>query len=191
MKLKKQQLIPTSSPEEARAIPIVADAAIATQAIGHGRLVPLIILDTSNRPDMDEVVNAQQHVLNGEVTVQWGELRKRQDHFALILCFQPPIERTAIIEFNISRQGSLVEQIFQAGAIYLQSGKVGDRLKHDLDRPKMLVDLGETGAKKFWDKIYFADLVKKMRRRGLKKSEARVRAQEYLKVLREIGSIRA
>jgi len=190
LKPKKHQLIPASSPEEARAIPIVADAAIATQAIGHGRLVPLIILDTSNRPDMDEVINAQEHVLNGELTVQWGAFPKRQDHFALILCFQHPIERTAIIEFNISKQGSIVEQIFQAGAIYLQSGRVGDRLKHDLDRPKMLGDVGVTGAKKFWDKIYFADLVKKMRRNGLKKSEARVRAQEYLKVLREIGSLR-
>lgn len=190
LKLKKYHHISTSSPEEKRAVPIVGDAAIATSGTGHGRLIPLVILDTTNRPDLEKVIDAQQHVVNGEVVVQWGALPKRKGYFALFLRFERPIERVAIIEFDISTQGVIVEQVFQAGAIYLQYGRPGDRLKHDLNRSKMLVEVVNTGAQKIWDKLYYRAIIKKMRRAGFGRHEARVRAKEYLKTLREVGRFR-
>lgn len=190
LKSKKYQYISASSPEERDPVQIVGDAAIATKGTGHGRLIPLIILDTSNRPDLEQVIDAQQHVASGEVVVQWGALPKRKDHFALFLKFERPIERMAIIEFDISTQGVIVEQTFQAGAIYIQSGRPGDRLKHDLHRPKVLVEVVPTGAQEDWDKLHLKSIIKKMRRTGLRRGEARVRAAEYLKALKEIGRVR-
>ncbi|MEF2547114.1 hypothetical protein VQ045_08075 [Aurantimonas sp. E1-2-R+4] len=121
--------------EEAQVAPIVGDAAIARVEIGHGRLIPLIIIDTTKRPDLAEVITAQAHLPPGDVIIQWGSLAKRYGRIALILTFQRPTERSAVIEFDVATQGNLVEHILQSNALYIQGGKVGDRLKHDLNRP--------------------------------------------------------
>jgi len=55
-----------------------------------------------------------------------------------------PTERAAVIEFEIVKQGILVEHILQSNGLYIQAGKVGDRLKHDLNRPKMLIEVPDT-----------------------------------------------
>jgi hypothetical protein len=138
LRLRRYQSIPMNSAEEAQVVPIVGDAAIATVGVGHGRLIPLIIIDTTNRPDLTEAIEAQVHLPAGDVVVQWGSLPKRHDHIALLLKFQRPTERAAVIEFEIVKQGILVEHILQSNGLYIQAGKVGDRLKHDLNRPKCL-----------------------------------------------------
>ena len=62
LRLRRYQSIPMNSAEEAQVVPIVGDAAIATVGVGHGRLIPLIIIDTTNRPDLAEVIRAQAHL---------------------------------------------------------------------------------------------------------------------------------
>ena len=37
--------------------------------VGHGRLIPLIIIDTTNRPDLTEAIEAQVHLPAGDVVV--------------------------------------------------------------------------------------------------------------------------
>jgi hypothetical protein len=112
-----------NSAEEAQVVPIVGDAAIASVGVGHGRLIPPIIIDTTNRPDLTEAIEAQVHLPAGDVVVQWGSLPKRHDHIALLLKFQRPTERAAVIEFEIVKQGILVEHILQSNGLYIQAGK--------------------------------------------------------------------
>ena len=69
LSLRRYQSIPMNSAEEAQVVPIVGDAAIATVGVGHGRLIPLII-DTTSRPDLAEVIKAQVHLPEGDVVVQ-------------------------------------------------------------------------------------------------------------------------
>ena len=45
LRLRRYQSIPMNSAEEAQVVPIVGDAAIATVGVGHGRLIPLIIIE--------------------------------------------------------------------------------------------------------------------------------------------------
>jgi len=47
----RKALIDLSHEREKDAVRIVADGAIAHPGIGDGRLIPLVILDTSVRPD--------------------------------------------------------------------------------------------------------------------------------------------
>jgi len=150
-----------SSLEEAKAVPIAGNAAIATVGTGHGRLIPLVILDVTERPDLAEVIRVQTHFSEGDVVIQWGRMRDRPDHVALLLRFQRPTERTAIIEFDIAKQGILVEHTLMSRAIYIQGGKRGDRLIHNLNVPKMLVEVPEAGFRQYWDKIYRDDIIKR------------------------------
>lgn len=52
---------------EKRAVTIVADAGIAVDGIGGGRLIPLLILDTTDRPDLEELIRVHQHLTPGDV----------------------------------------------------------------------------------------------------------------------------
>lgn len=190
LSLRRYQLIPMNSAEEARVVPIAGDAAIATAGIGHGRLIPLIILDTTDRPDLAEVIEAQTHLPAGDVVVQWGSLPKRHDHIALILKFLRPTERAAVIEFDIAHQGILVEHILQSNGLYIQAGKVGDRLKHDINRPKMLIEVPDTGVRPRWDKLYFEAVVKRARKDGLRRRDAQDVARAAIGKVRELATFR-
>jgi hypothetical protein len=190
LRLRRYQSIPMNSAEEARAVHIVGDAAIATVGVGHGRLIPLIIIDTTNRPDLAEVIEAQAHLPAGDLVVQWGLLPKHHDHIALALKFQRPTERGAIVEFDIAKQGILVEHILQSSALYIQAGKVGDHLKHDVNRPKMLIEVPDTGIRALWDKLYFDAVLKRARKDGLDRRGAKEAARAYIGQIREIARFR-
>jgi hypothetical protein len=190
LKLSRYRSIPMNSAEEAQVVSIVGDAAVATVGVGHGRLIPLIIIDTTKRPDLVEVIAAQEHFDDGDVVVQWGSLHKRPEHVALILRFQRPTQRTAVVEFEIVRQGVLVECILQSKALYMQAGTAGDRLMHDLNRPKILIEAPDTGFRANWDELYFDAIVKRMRKDGLDRRRSKEAARSYIHQIREFGQIR-
>jgi hypothetical protein len=55
-------------------VPIVADAAIATEWMGDGRLIPLIIVDTTDRLDLEEFIRIHQYASPGDAGSQWATL---------------------------------------------------------------------------------------------------------------------
>jgi hypothetical protein len=190
LSFRRYQSIPMNSAEEAQVVPIVGDAAIATVGVGHGRLIPLIIIDATNRLDLAEVIQAQVHLPAGDVAVQWGLLPKRHDHIALLLKFQRPTERAAVVEFDIAKQGILVEHILQSNGLYIQAGKFGDCLKYDLNRPKMLIEVPDTGIRALWDKLYFDAVVKRARKDGLGRRDAKEVARAAIGQIRELAKFR-
>ena len=57
-------------------ITIVSDAAIASRGVGHGKMFPLLIVDTGDRPDVEELVRVHKQIDPGDVTSQWAEIPK-------------------------------------------------------------------------------------------------------------------
>ncbi len=190
VKLRKRLVV--SSEIERQPVTIVGDAAIATKLVGHGCLVPLVIFDADQRPDLREVIEAQAHLPSGDVSSQWATLdvKKTYTHFALILTFVRPVARVAIVEFEVAGQGIIVEQIFQASALYIQAGKPGDRVSLDSENPKILVQVPETGARKHWEKIFKKAIYRKFRNEGLKRAKAKTAVQMYLEKIREVSELR-
>jgi hypothetical protein len=190
LSLRRYQFIPMNSAEEAQVVPIVGDAAIASVGVGHGSFIPLIIIDATKRLDLAEVIEAQAHLPAGNAVVQWGSLPKRRDYIALFIKFQCPIERSAVIKFDIAKQGILVEYILQSNGLYIQAGKFGDRLKHDLNRPKMLIEVPDTGIRPLWDKLFFDAVVKRARGEGLGRHDAKEAARAAIGQIRELAKFR-
>lgn len=192
MKLRLERLskIPLRIPQEAKVVPIAGDAAIATSGTGDGRLIPLLILDTTERPDLAEAIRVHINFSDGDVVVQWGELPKRHGHVALILRFQRPVEVLAIVEFDIFKQGILVEHMLANHGVYIQPGKPGDRLMHDLNVPKMLIEIPDTGFGPRWNSLYFDGVVKHLRREGLRRREAKQAAKAFIEDIRGLASAR-
>ena len=64
--------IPVNHAREAVPIRIVADGAISTGIVGDGRMLPVLILDATERPDIHAFIAMQRDSEAGDVHVQWG-----------------------------------------------------------------------------------------------------------------------
>lgn len=186
----KQVEIPVKHRQEAKSVRIINDAAVATVGVGEGRLIPLVIIDSIERPDVEELVRVHEHLPPGDVNVQWGHLERGSDHIALILRFTRPMELLLVLEFDIVKQGILVDQALSSRALYLQPGRDGDRLSNTLDAKKILIEVPDTGFQKAWDEILVKHLIKDFRRRGLSKHQAREATKAVIAECRKFGRSR-
>ncbi|MEU7613889.1 hypothetical protein [Micromonospora sp. NPDC049204] len=171
-------------------MPVVADGSIAGPA-ADGRLVPLIIIDTTSRPDLDELVRLHSHLSPGDVTYRWGQPERNEDLVSLSLWFVRPIEARAVLLFSIEREGNIVDNALNSRAIYLQPGTQGDRLKHDPHRPKILIEIPDDDFREQWEDVAVRRLAKVIRRRSpIPRGEARRLAGQWLAQSREISGFR-
>jgi hypothetical protein len=179
----------------AEVVPIVSDAAIATHGVGGGRMIPLLILDTRKRPDFDELVRTHQFIGPGDIEVQWGRPSERKyRHFLLLgIKFTRPVPAQMYVPFDLQgNQIALAESVLRSEAVYLQPGKPGDRLKDDLEAPKILAEIPRNDIVAIWDEIYVDEMAKQLRRmdRNLTRRESKARAKLLLRKWREYTSIR-
>jgi hypothetical protein len=173
-----------------RPVPIVADAAIATGIVGDGRLIPLIILDTSDRHDLEELIRVHQYVRPGDVLSQWATIEDGSGRIALLLTFEKPMAVTALIAFDMTKHGGLIDQIIRTKGLYVQAGNDGDRLIDDLERPKLILEIPDTGFSRTWDDLLYKSVVTQMREGGLSRREAKDAARLYIIEWRKFGDFR-
>ena len=171
----------------------VADGAIATVNTALGRLVPVLIVDTSDRPDIDDTIEAHTTQPPGDVIVQWGKpTGPGADPAALIhliIHFIRPIDSYVVIKFGREQSG-LVDQIIRSQLVYLQSGHPGDRLSNTFDDKRILVEIRETGFEEIWEKMFFDSTVAELSSRGLNRKQSIRGAREAISGIRELGDIR-
>ena len=161
------------------------------QIVGDGRLIPLVILDTAERPDLDEYIRVHEFVADGDVSTQWCLIEGRENVVALALRFKRPIELVAILQFDLDKhQGILVEKILKTGALYVQTGRPGDRIKHDFNRPKIIVEVPDTGFTVRWAELFLGYAFRKMRTEGFDRAEAKRRASLFIDEIRKIAEVR-
>ena len=184
--------------KEATPVPIVADGAIATAYWGEGRMIPVLILDTSTRPDVENLITAQyRSEIVGDVMSDWTfshevrrarRLRKRLRGLPrplLLLRFTKPSRCVLMIEFDIRRQGVLVDQILWSHGVYLQPGRPGDRVAATVKSPKIVVEVPRNEVfQGVFDGAYRKALCREFRNEGLSGAQAKRAVDVYLKVHR-------
>ena len=171
-------------------VPIVADAAIATEWMGDGRLIPLVILDTTDRLDLEEFIRIHQYVSPGDADSQWAMLENSSGRVALVLTFKKPMEMSAVLAFDPAKQGGLVDQIIHSRGLYIQAGREGDRFIKNPDAPKVIVEIPNTGFAEVWNEIFFRAVVQRMRQEGFPRREAKQAAHSHIANWRKFGSFR-
>jgi hypothetical protein len=177
--------------ESGKPVPIVADAAVATVIFGEGRLIPLLILNTLNRPDIENMIKAQVQLPAGEVKSQWARLfSETESTVSLILEFLRPSEIFVLLCFDIANQGILIETILKSKALYLQAGRPGDRLSTTMNTPRMLIEVPDMGFQKEWEKIWPKEVAKKLRGQGLKRKEAKLAADTIIQEMQKVSKFR-
>lgn len=169
---------------------IVGDAVIASRGIGEGRLIPLVIIDTSSRLDIDDFVKAHTQLPPGDVETQWGRPPRKKDRIWLVLSFLRPSKCLVVLEFEIVIQGILVEQTLTAQALYIQPGRPGDRLSTTIDNPRVIVEVPRSGFDVEWNRMLHRSITKDLRKRGLNRTKAAIASKEAILLMREFGHFR-
>ena len=127
---------------EGNPVRIVADGALAARGVNDGKIHPVLILDTSDRPDIEEFIRAHESASNlGDFTMQWGQLEGHAGTVALFLTFIRPVEVVVILEFDITEEGIIVDQALLGKGLYIQAGREGDSFRENIDRPKVMLIL--------------------------------------------------
>ncbi|SRR5258708_7680294 len=171
-------------------VPVVRDGAIASPTMGEGRLIPVLVIDCAKRIDLRDLIYAHESLPPGDVKVTWGGRSKRPDSVLLMLEFERPGKLEAIFEFDVMRQGGLVDGILHAHGVYLQPTESGNRVIEGIDKGKILVEIPDTGFLPYWNSLYGEAVVKFYRKQGFSKKQARTAMEEHLKRLRELWSRR-
>jgi hypothetical protein len=172
-------------------VPIVGDAAIANDAV-EGFLVPLLIIDASSHPEIDETIRVHAHLPSGgDISYKWAEVKGKPDNVLLVLDFERPIEAHVGLVFSIENQAILVEAALTARAIYLQTGKKGDRYMHDPDRPKLFIVIPDADFRERWESLLMHQMVTYMSRQlRVSRRKAYPSAQLLVDELRKLTGFR-
>ena len=182
--------IPLRHAAESLPVPIVADGSIATTGTAGSRLVPVLIIDTSHRPDIDVMVRAHQQFGPGDVTSFWTFNSRA---FALnlprlILQTTKPSVCVIVIDFDFTEgQGVLVDLIHSAHGVYLQLGRPGDRLTVTMDSPRILAEVPPNpDFEKAFRRLYGKAVVQRFRKAGMKRAASKRAARSFLAESRKV-----
>lgn len=167
-------------------VPIVGDAAIAGP-IADGRLLPLLILDTSARPEVAEVIRVHEHLPGGDAQSQWGFSRENDDEVMLHLRFAQPMDVELILLFDVQRQAILVDAMLTGGGVYLQAGVAGDRLISTMNAQRVLVELPDVGFGPHWERFLLERTTALVSQRlGVSRRKARPAAEALIAEMRKV-----
>tara|TARA_B100000315_G_C14536071_1_gene568501 strand:- start:1054 stop:1617 length:564 start_codon:yes stop_codon:yes gene_type:complete len=171
---------------ESLIVPIVKNGAIATQRIGEGRMVPVLIVNCSEKVELRDLIYAHKDSAPGDVSVTWATPKRGKDKVYLQLKFTIPSSLEVFLQFDIKNLGGVVDGILHAKALYLQPTESGTRVMDGLENEKILVEIPDTGFFPTWEKLYTGNLTKTFKKLGFSRSEAKQAADQHKAKLREI-----
>ncbi|MET9185240.1 hypothetical protein [Streptomyces tendae] len=169
---------------------VVGDAAVASHLVGDGRLIPVLIIDTSARPDLDELVRVHQHIASGDCKSQWGVSLKDTNQVLIHLEFLRPTPMVVTVGIDAASQGILVDSILASQAVYLLPGRPGDRFMEKQDAPRVLIEIPRGDFAAVWEKLLRSVLRKIFRDKGMTRPGARAATEEAITKMRELTNFR-
>lgn len=172
-------------------VEIVSDASIASREVADGKNIPLIILNTVNRKDINILVSNHRYYGQGEVKIQWGSFTKNKKEICLHMSFQSPSEINILVNFNICTQGALVHMILTSKLLYLQGGKEGDKYGNSMGADRIIIEVPHVGFEVIWMKMWHKQLSKHYRKsRKISARKAKKLASEFIKKIIGFSDLR-
>jgi hypothetical protein len=187
----KRAVMRFRTPRDAQVVSVLRDASIGTVGISDGRLVAVVVVDTTSRPDIEDLVRMHEHLRMGDSTSVLGfPTRWKHKTVCLGINFTQPYSCGIYLEFDILSQGVVVDQIVRNEMLYIQPGRPGDGVIHDYEAPKILVELPFRNFAAVWDLAWRDALQRDFRKKGLSRRKAGETARDITAELREIYSKR-
>jgi hypothetical protein len=175
---------------EAVPIPVIGHAA-ATLPEAMGRLTPILIIDTRNRPDIDEYVNIHRTSGAGDVESQWGRRVDNSSIYQLVLDVIRPVELKIYLELKFPDKISIIDQVLHTQRLCIQPGRPGDTLGQTFTMvPRVIMDIPDTGMGKVWNAKLMKYFTKTFRGDGFNKRLAEQKAADFIQSRRELFDFR-
>ncbi|MEM5496574.1 hypothetical protein WNY77_04090 [Paraglaciecola mesophila] len=165
---------------------LVSDGAMANPYAADGRLIPHLILDTHGDNSLLNLVKMHSDSPPGDVESRWASKRFSKKFIYLSLTFERPVEFKLAIEFETNKHSALIDGIIQSRAVYIQPGKTGDKLSHDVNAPKILVEIPAKTTFNNWDDILVKSVKKRLKKEGVSRKELSRVVSEYISTTREV-----
>jgi hypothetical protein len=146
-----------------------------------GKLIPLVVIDTHERPDIDSLFASYTPETIGDVAIQWG----RRDGapkgtVTLNIQFIAPVKQFLMLDFEIVRQGLVVDGILRTRELYLQGLRSGGA-DTQVQSPKVRVVVPDTGFGSIWEELLIRELAQRSKALGASEQHARFLAQESIR----------
>lgn len=189
-RIKRKRYLSLQNKKHSIPLSIVGDGAIVSRVFNSGKMCPLVIVDTKNRPDVERLIKVHEQIDEGDVTLQWLQISDRNKYFTLHIQVHNPIECDILIDFEIYKHAILVEAALLSKAVFIQAGKEGDRPMTTSSAPKIYINMSETNTLEIWRPLLLKTVIKHFRRGGLERSDAEKKAEAYVSYMRSIVELR-
>ncbi|WP_157489640.1 hypothetical protein [Frigoribacterium sp. Leaf44] len=163
-----------------RVVPATSSAAIASFDTAGGRLIPVIMVDATNHPEITELIRAHEHTFAGDCKSQWATSLGKWDVVRLQLKFERPVATEFLIEFQLPKFAGAIDNILRARSMYLLEGDVGSTFMSTGRQPRILVELPSTGFESAWQRIFHKSIVDMFREEGQGRASSRALASRFI-----------
>lgn len=165
---------------------LVGDGAIANSKTADGRLIPVMILDTSENKQLEYLVKMHDQIDTADVVSIWGVGRFNNNKVSLVLFFKGPIELKVAISLQPIKHAGLIEGILTSRAVYIQPGVPGDKISHNINAPKILVEIPAKTTFEKWDDIFEKTVIKKLKKEGLRGKKLKDASHDHISLIKDI-----
>jgi len=167
---------------ETQAARVISDVGMAALRESDGKVVPLIQIDATGRPDILALFAAHGPGVVGETSCQWG-FRKGapQRTVTLFVNFRAPARLLLFMDFDVVLQGFLVEEILRANELYVQAIRPVDADAVPTSTSRILVTVPDTGFQPIWSELLSEQMTRELQNRGLSTNQAKARAEEIVR----------
>jgi len=146
-----------------------------------GKLIPLVVIETNERPDIDSLFASYNPETVGDVAIQWGRRDgAAQGTVTLNIQFIAPVKQLLMLDFEIVRQGLVVDGILRTRELYLQGIRSGDA-ETQVRSPKVRVVVPDTNFDGIWEELLIEKLAQRSKALGASDHHARFLAQESIR----------
>lgn len=165
---------------------LVADGAIANPVTADGRLIPVIILNTEVDKRLLNLVTIHRDSPPGDVESRWAVKRFSKKFVYLVLKFEKPVELRIAVRFEVDKNSNLIDGIIHSRGVYVQPGKPGDKLSHNVGAPKILVEIPKRTTFEKWDVMLQKHVEKVLKKEGVSRKELKTAVPEYISTRRSV-----
>lgn len=165
---------------------LVGDGAIGDPRAADGRLIPVLILDTTIDESLLNLVKIHSESPPGDVESMWAVKRFSSKFVFLVLKFEKPVELRVVVKFTVKKHSNLIDGIIKARALYVQPGKLGDKLSHNPNAPKILVEIPSKSTFPKWDDMLTKHVRTKLKKEGVGRKEIKKATVEYIETRRDV-----
>jgi hypothetical protein len=165
---------------------IISDPGFAAVRDRDGAVVPMVQIDATDRHDILALFAAHGRGIVGEASCQWGRRDGAADRtVTLFLHFNAPARLLVFMDFDVVRQGFLVEEILRVSELYIQAIRTPSTTEVASDPPRIRVTVPDTGFRPVWNKLLHDEMTREMQTRGLSATEAKVSAAAIIESWRK------